>query len=66
VAGGVGNDLLDFGVDRGSVGRGNAKKRAIKIARLDDLGTGGDGLGTVENAKTVPAENPIDNSLLLF
>jgi hypothetical protein len=47
-----------FAIDRGTVGRGRDKKRAIKVTRIDDVGTVGDSLGTVENAKTVPTENP--------
>jgi hypothetical protein len=49
-----------FGVDRGHSGTGNNKKRAMKTTRLDGSGTVWDSSGTVENGKTVPAENCID------
>jgi hypothetical protein len=49
-----------FDVDRGTVGRGNDKKRAIKITRIDDVGTAGDSTGTADFEVPVPAENRID------
>jgi hypothetical protein len=49
-----------FDVDRGTVGRGNNKKRAIKITRIDDVGTAGDSTGTADFEVPVPAENRID------
>jgi hypothetical protein len=49
-----------FDVDRGTVGRGNNKKRVIKVTRIDEVGTRGDTTGTREFEVPVPAENRID------
>jgi len=49
-----------FDIDRGTVGRGNDKKRAIKITRIDDVGTAGDSTGTADFEVPVPAKSRID------
>jgi hypothetical protein len=49
-----------FAVDRGTVGRGNAKRKVIKVTRLDDVGSLGVGTGSLNSEVTDPAENRID------
>jgi len=50
----------DFDVDRGTVGTGNNKKRAIKVTRIDAAGTAWDSSGTAEIASSCPSESGVD------
>jgi hypothetical protein len=49
-----------FEVDRGTVGRGNDKRKVIKITRLDEVGSSGVVLGSFDSEKNDPAESRID------
>lgn len=48
-----------FDVDRGTVGRGNAKRNVIKIARIDDVGSTGVDAGSTISDFIDPAQNGI-------
>jgi hypothetical protein len=49
-----------FGVDRGTVGTGNKKRRALEITRLDAAGSVWVSSGSVQNDITDPADITID------
>jgi hypothetical protein len=49
-----------FEISRGSVGTGNERRRAIKVARIDDGGSVRVSSGSVENDLTDPADMTID------
>jgi hypothetical protein len=48
-----------FEVDRGTVGTGNDKKRAIKVTRIDASGTAWDSSGTAEMPVSCPSESGV-------
>jgi hypothetical protein len=49
-----------FDLDRGTVGSGNEKRKVIKIARIDDVGSTGVDSGSTGSGSIDPAGNRID------
>ena len=46
-----------FDIDRGTVGRGNAKRKVIKVTPLDNVGSAGVGMGSADSKVPDPAKS---------